>query len=312
MELSQNEFRQQHLERVSRSFAFCISQLGEPLRTWVGLSYLMCRVLDTIEDAEFSDVSDQLALFSQFEQSIQEQPKVTLSSVWYQQFPGNLPKGELLLLKDVAIVISQFHELPDSIRPIVREMACTMSQGMKKFTLSKVKGVLRLQSVEEFRRYCYVVAGTVGEALSQFLARVDASFQFTEKVRGQSIQFGEFLQRVNIIKDQGSDEKLGRFLIPQSEEVWDSSLGTAEESLKYLESLPEQQLAYRRFCGWSLFLGLETLKSIRQTKTKGISREQLAQILERVDKGLQGSGAELRIYFQDLSWQIWPHRPRTT
>lgn len=183
MEFSQDDFRQQHLERVSRSFAFCISQLGEPLRTWVGLSYLMCRILDTIEDAEFSEVADQIALFSQFEQAIQEKPKVSISAVWYQQFPTNLPNGEMLLLKDVAIVISQFHELPDSIRPIVREMACTMSQGMRKFTLSKVKGVLRLKTVDEFKRYCYVVAGTVGEALSQFLSRVDGSFHFTEKVR---------------------------------------------------------------------------------------------------------------------------------
>ncbi len=49
--LKEAEFYQTHLDRVSRSFAFCIRQLPDPLRGWVGLSYLLCRILDTIEDS---------------------------------------------------------------------------------------------------------------------------------------------------------------------------------------------------------------------------------------------------------------------
>jgi hypothetical protein len=33
---SRADFYQQQLDRVSRSFAFCIEQLPEPLRGWVG------------------------------------------------------------------------------------------------------------------------------------------------------------------------------------------------------------------------------------------------------------------------------------
>ena len=44
-------FYQTHLDRVSRSFAFCIKKLESPLRQWVSLAYLLCRVLDTVEDS---------------------------------------------------------------------------------------------------------------------------------------------------------------------------------------------------------------------------------------------------------------------
>ena len=49
------EFYQRHLDGVSRSFALCIPQLDQPFQERVALSYLLLRVLDTVEDAPFAD-----------------------------------------------------------------------------------------------------------------------------------------------------------------------------------------------------------------------------------------------------------------
>ena len=40
----------EHLQLVSRTFALTIPMLGNPLADWVGLAYLVCRTLDTVED----------------------------------------------------------------------------------------------------------------------------------------------------------------------------------------------------------------------------------------------------------------------
>src|SRR5204862_458636 len=56
------EFYQGHLDAVSRSFALCIPQLAAPFRQHVALSYLLLRVLDTVEDADRVFVPDRRAI----------------------------------------------------------------------------------------------------------------------------------------------------------------------------------------------------------------------------------------------------------
>ena len=53
--MSEIAYYQPHLDRVSRSFAFCIARLEGEMREWVSLSYLLCRLLDTVEDAPWAD-----------------------------------------------------------------------------------------------------------------------------------------------------------------------------------------------------------------------------------------------------------------
>src|SRR6267378_3105507 len=68
------EFYQRHLDAVSRSFALCIPQLDQPLRDQVALSYLLLRVLDTVEDAPFADRALQQRQFTAFRQFLVKMP----------------------------------------------------------------------------------------------------------------------------------------------------------------------------------------------------------------------------------------------
>ena len=61
------DFYQNHLNKVSRSFAFCIPRLEGNLREWIGLSYLLCRLLDTVEDALWTSHEEQLRSFEMFQ-----------------------------------------------------------------------------------------------------------------------------------------------------------------------------------------------------------------------------------------------------
>ena len=63
---------QNHLNRVSRSFAFCIERLEGDFREWVGLSYLLCRILDTVEDAPWPSRQDREQAFARFEDFLEK------------------------------------------------------------------------------------------------------------------------------------------------------------------------------------------------------------------------------------------------
>ena len=60
------------LPRVSRTFALCIRFLPEEVRRPVLLSYLLCRVADTIEDAPSLDPTRKQVLLELFARSLDD------------------------------------------------------------------------------------------------------------------------------------------------------------------------------------------------------------------------------------------------
>src|SRR4051812_34444681 len=109
------EFQQAHLDQVSRSFAFCIRRLPQPLGRWVGLTYLICRILDTIEDTKWSDLQKQNEMFERFEAAIAHREACERLAGWEQNF-SDLPAGEFEVLKDAHLILADLHELPESVR----------------------------------------------------------------------------------------------------------------------------------------------------------------------------------------------------
>jgi len=69
--------------------------------------------------------------------------------------------------------------------------------------------------VRELRDYCYVVAGIVGEMLTElFLVDHAVLAPVALRLRRRSRFFGEGLQLVNILKDAASDATEGRVYLP--------------------------------------------------------------------------------------------------
>ena len=67
----------------------------------------------------------------------------------------------------------------------------------------------RYETMEQFERYCYLVAGTVGEMLLPVLHDHP-----DQKVIEAGIRIGKAMQIVNIIRDVGEDQRRGRRYIP--------------------------------------------------------------------------------------------------
>lgn len=274
------EFYQGHLNRVSRSFALCIEQLDHPLREYVGMAYLLCRVLDTVEDSRWNSWREQETAFLEFDGFIQG-PSVGGAElledvrVWSQRIPHGIPDGERALLEVFDQIVSDYVDLPRNIRMALEAPILSMSAGMRHFAARQWRGdgsVWRLQSLRDVNRYCFFVAGVVAEILTGLLleARREKGPIFRNdplfsRLLEDGCRFGLFLQKVNLLKDQITDERVGRYLVPDRLEVFRSLRQDAEASLRYLLSLPQEAFSYRIFCAWSFFLGLASLPLIQKS-----------------------------------------------
>lgn len=292
---------QRHLDRVSRSFAFCIRQLPEPLRLWIGVSYLLCRIVDTIEDSEFKALEDQKRAFDWFDQNISDlQPDHFSypSELW----PVDATEGERLLLSDAAFLFETFWSMSPRARESVSKLAHSMSLGMRHFRF-RASGPLKLKDLKEVNQYCFFVAGLVGEMLAGFIAQVEPRFTLHSERLIKAHHFGLFLQKVNLLKDQLKDQKLGRFLVPSREGVENSAGQNADQALQFLTDLPLEQVEFRRFCAWSLFMGLASLR-----KKEKLTRDETQEVIQSVEENLQDNQGLLNLFInaaQALGWKAF-------
>ncbi len=310
MNASASEFYQDHLDRVSRSFAFCIRQLPDPLRDWIGLSYLLCRIVDTIEDSVWSSSTAQLKAFQIFDASLNSRESCVVLKTWMTDFPAGIPDGEVQLINDAHRLLSDFHEFPPPVHEMIRELVLSMSLGMQHFCAQRHGGDLRLSTLAEVNQYCFFVAGVVGELLVKLVSKVEPRLLLSQLNILRAHHFGLFLQKVNLLKDQVGDERVGRHLIPSRQLVEDSSQENATQALDFLLIVPKEQLEFRRFCAWSLFLGLEALSTARASITKGeilkVPRLEVDSIIEKVESALTDDKALSQLFesFTDrLGWK---------
>lgn len=285
------EFYQRHLDAVSRSFALCIPQLDAPFGPQVALSYLLLRVLDTVEDAPFADPRVQQRQFSAFRQFLAERPTAAQVDAFRASFPAAITDGERKLLADTLAFLEDYHQLPAAPRAIVCSAIDRMAQGMAAY--ARRPAPLRLLDLEDVSRYCCIVAGVVGELLTRLWALGGAN---PPKML-HAYHFGLFLQKVNILKDQAEDEAAGRFFVPDRRELLGSLRLDAERALAYLTSLPVRERGYRIFCAWSLMLGASSLSQLDGPRES--RRSQTMALLERTAEIAQDDPA-LRRQFAAL------------
>jgi phytoene/squalene synthetase len=301
---STSELYSQHLQNVSRSFAFCIEQLEPKLQEWIGLSYILCRLADTIEDSLWPDLQDQLHSFEQFAEFLKDAEKSSDIEAWTQAFPSGLPEGEKLLLNDAKIFIGDLHALPKNVRDTIRMTVLDMTDGMKQFCEKReaTERKLRLSSLPEANQYCFFVAGVIGELLSDLLKIEYREFALTERVLTDAYHFGLYLQKINLLKDQMGDEKEGRFLVPDREKMRQSLTLNARHAMDYIKSIPISAQGYRIFCAWSFFLGLRSLpwidRSWSEKRERKISRTETFFYLSKVRAQIDDN-SELEALFEE-------------
>lgn len=285
------------LEKTSRTFALSIPLLPEPTRREVTVAYLLFRIADTFEDAARWPRDRRISALHDFcdllQSPNQEQSRRQLSRSWVQDAPVQ-HDGYLELLAETPFVIRCFAELDPESQAIIHRHTLRTAKGMAGIVEgTDDDGVLRLESLQDVRDYCYVVAGIVGEMLTElFLVGRQGLHHLAPQLRERAALFGEGLQLVNILKDSATDVSEGRAYIPPDvsrSEVFDLAHRDLEAAAEYTLALQEAD-AERGLVAFTALPVRLAWATLRKVEDEGpgskISRLEVWEIVESMERAL--------------------------
>jgi farnesyl-diphosphate farnesyltransferase len=215
--LAQKKYLDIFMNKVSRSFAILIPFLEEPLNYFLATSYLLCRVVDNIEDCQQPAVWKKRR-FTEFSQLLKE-PSLAADILarWQQQaWPGlTSDEQKLMGLQHGAPLWQIYQSIPAETRQIIEYWTATMARGMSQLEdpdqspqFIQRQGVQVLATEEDYNHYCYYVAGTVGHLSTEL---VISHYRLDDTVAAGLLAdceaCGRGLQKTNIVKDFAKDLK---------------------------------------------------------------------------------------------------------
>ena len=257
------------LGSVSRTFALTIPLLPPIIEKVVGNTYLLCRIVDTIEDAADLSPSTKQTLSQLFLDAVLEKSPVdSFVDPCLEALKNYSNQDELDLIIHTPTVLRILHTCSVSDQAAVSRCVSIMSNGMSHF--HGKQNEQGLKDLKEFEEYCYVVAGVVGELLTTIFS--NHSPEFAKRIRGHedlAIAFGQALQMTNILKDSPEDRERGVSWKPANisqTELLSIAYQKLEDSLRYIQLIPKQDIGMRQFCFLAFGLAAMTLSKIANRK----------------------------------------------
>ena len=297
------------LPKVSRSFSLCIKILPKPLNEQMMVSYLIYRIIDTIEDSK-APLSVKRKLFDEL---IRLLSASKADSARIGHYAASLCTKldytyEKELLENTEAVLATYHSQPKKVRVSICKWGRTMANGMYEFQKKKIR------TFADQDRYSYYVAGVIGNLFNDLL-HINAiiGIKLKRKLSRFARQFGLALQKVNILRDIAQDISSHRYYWPKKllakygldynslclAENREKALAILREqvadarkyinaAMKYILMLPKNALRVRMFCLIPLFMAIESYAKCidnweifdSQKKVK-IGREQVTDIVAK-------------------------------
>ena len=265
-----------YMIKVSRSFALVAPQIEEPLNDYMAVAYLICRVVDNIEDC-VTPYKDKQVRFIEFISLLNQPEKATkILSIWEQLNWQGLNDDEraLMTIKDGRLVWQIYAQIPKIYQNSIHQWAKEMALGMAQFTnldeenFFTTKHQVRLPiTALDYNQYCFYVAGTVGRMITELaITHYNIAEEEAKSLLHYSETCGRALQKTNIVKDFTQDLARGDCFLPdewlqkidytpfalQNVPFWWKRLvlldvlNELDGSVHYVTGLPETAVGYRK------------------------------------------------------------------
>ena len=319
------------LQGVSRTFALTIPELPDPLRAVVGNAYLLCRITDTIEDDPALSAVQKQRLWRRFVDVLANRDDARdFARELGTLLSASTTASEHDLVANTPRVVRITSGFSAAQRGVLERCVRIMSHGMQEF--QRLDTSAGLASLVQLERYCYFVAGVVGEMLTELFC--DYSVEMNDRrdeLLPLAVSFGQGLQMTNILKDVWEDRRRGACWLPREvfrETGFDLSFlrpgrnhpgfarGLAEivaiarqhlaDGMRYIELVPTRETGIRRHCLWALGMAVLTLRRVHATpKFKSgrdvkISRRSVSAVIAATSL-LGRSNVALRQVFRTLT-----------
>lgn len=289
--LGDDEFQARLLDGVSRTFALTIPRLPEGLARPVSNAYLLCRIVDTIEDEVSLTHVEKRAFCQRFAAVVASdagEHALILSRDLGPLLSSNTLPSEHELIAHLPRVIAITHAFGSGQREALATCVATMAQGMAEFQDRDLRcGVANLGEMND---YCYYVAGVVGEMLTRLFCLYSPDIAVhRQPMMALAVSFGQGLQMTNILKDLWDDHSRGVCWLPR--DIFSATgfdlcelrpghdnpafragflqlIGVAHAHLRnaldYTLLLPPEETGIREFCLWALGMAVLTLRKLKR------------------------------------------------
>ncbi len=276
------------LKLVSRSFYLNTMALRHPIKEYVMVSYLICRIADTIEDDPLlaaSEKKEGLNIIS----SLLAEKDIDLTRLTELINQLTATPEELFVIKKHSLVFKSFRKFPIKIKTILQKRINILIDGMIRYTFSE--GSKHIKTFKDLDDYCYYVAGVIGELLTEVFSAASEHIdqQRAAELSTYAVSFGLALQYTNIIKDFATDMQRDDFFYPsflfekyhidrynfledrqECRKILHEMIGKAmehiEKAMHYITLIPKKEISIRIFCLWPLFFAIRTLEEILQAE----------------------------------------------
>ena len=274
-----SESFQEMLEEVSRTFALSIRYLPKALRQPVGLSYLLYRVSDCLEDHVDMLAERKVALLEEWNCVLQG--NTSALDFVHNLSDLNHHDPEVYVAQHAPDLIAALDEVPFELRAPIISRVSESTMGMARW---QEQGPF-IATLTEMDDYMHYVAGLVGYLMTDLFSWYSARFRTRKtELLPMSREIGLGLQTVNVIRGLRSDYDRGWVFVPQEllnaagidrdkffqaeyedraldviNQLIDKAEGHLQYGLAYISALPWQDHRMRLACIWPLCFALKTL-----------------------------------------------------
>lgn len=278
------------LRGVSRTFALTIPELPDALREVVGNAYLLCRIADSIEDEPALTPRQKRGFGNRFVDVIEgREDAAAFGTELAALLSPSTTEDERNLVANTQTVVRITMGFRATQRRALVRCVRIMTEGMSEFQRMDTSAGLR--DLRLLDRYCYVVAGVVGEMLTDLFCHYSSEIEARrDALLPLAVSFGQGLQMTNILKDVWEDLSRGACWLPRDvflavgfdlrelsacrnnpafaagvAELAAIARGHLAKALRFIQLIPRWETGVRRHCVWALGMALLTLRRVQAT-----------------------------------------------
>ena len=250
----------QLLDAHARSFALTLRFLPIGLRDPLCLGYLLARASDAVADAVAIPRERRLELLSDLQSILAKGESLR----WRPDFEeGEISEAEGGLINALPMLLGSLEQSEDQSELL--RLWQTILKGQL-FDLQRFGDNIQPLSRVELEKYCYLVAGSVGETWTELIAihSPQTLLQSKEELIQLGVSYGKGLQLLNILRDRKEDRELGRIYVAEDDvpHMLDQTAAWLSEGEKYCARLRPGRIRYSSEI--PLRLATKTLDRLRQ------------------------------------------------
>ncbi|MDD2806348.1 MAG: squalene/phytoene synthase family protein [Elusimicrobiales bacterium] len=277
------------LKKVSRSLYLSVNILPEPLRTHMGLGYLLCRALDTVTDAPGVSAAEKLKVLELARGFASPGAQAALEDKFAALAAQAPQQAERELLLKSGKIFSVYASVPPADKNLFTDLVSGVAAGMETDVRAFAGGApAALKTGADLERYCRLIGGVPGvfwARLYRAAIRRSNSGAVNFPSEKDAEMIGSALQLTNILKDMAADLRLGRCYLPQedldtrnmapADLLRPANMGRVRELTSkwtywaidrldqcegFVAAIPKTELALRAAVIWPVYWAMDTLE----------------------------------------------------